>query len=88
MFENMVNGIIKTPETIVKENNLEQVDNTDEIIKVIHQLIKENPEKVESYKHGNQKLFGFFVGQIMKLTDGKANPASVNKILKDELDRL
>ena len=88
MFENMVNGIIKTPETIVQENNLQQVDNTDDIIKVITQLIEENPDKVESYKHGNQKLFGFFVGQIMKLTEGKANPASVNKILKDELDKL
>ena len=88
MFENMLNDRIKTPAEVVSENNLEQVDNTEEIIKVINQLINENPDKVESYKHGNQKLFGFFVGQIMKLTDGKANPATVNKVLKDEFDKL
>ena len=49
------------------------------------QVIKENPSQVEAYLGGKEKLFGFFVGQVMKLTEGKANPKSVNAILKEKL---
>ena len=47
-------------------------------------LVK-NPKNVEEYKAGKEKLFGFFVGQVMKATQGKANPAVINKLLKDKL---
>ena len=45
----------------------------------------DNPKNVEEYKAGKEKLFGFFVGQVMKATQGKANPAVINKLLKDKL---
>ena len=45
-------------------------------------MIESNPKQVEDYKNGKDKLFGFFVGQVMKETQGKANPKSVNEILK------
>ena len=48
-------------------------------------IINENPSQVEAYLSGKDKLFGFFVGQVMKLTEGKANPKAVNSILKDKL---
>ena len=56
-----------------------------EIEAVIAQVIKENPDKVAEYKSGKDKLFGFFVGQVMKLSGGKANPAIVNDLLKTKL---
>ncbi len=86
MFENLEKGIVKPPLEIVSEHGLEQMDNTNEIIEIIKKLLSENAEKVESYRNGNQKLFGFFVGLVMKESGGRANPASVNKILKDLLD--
>lgn len=86
LFESMKEGKIKTPNEIIKERGLEQIDNIDEIVAITKKLMSENQEKVESYRHGNQKLFGFFVGQVMKESGGKANPASVNKILKEMLD--
>ena len=61
-------------------------DDDDEIERIIDQIISEHPDQVSAYKGGKDKLFGFFVGQIMKATQGKANPASANKILKDKLD--
>ena len=57
-----------------------------EIERIIDQIISEHPDQVSAYKGGKDKLFGFFVGQIMKATQGKANPASANKILKDKID--
>ena len=48
-------------------------------------VISENPSQVKAYLDGKNKLFGFFVGQVMKLTEGKANPKAVNSILKDKL---
>ncbi len=48
-------------------------------------MIKDNPNKVKEYKSGKDKLFGFFVGQVMKISGGKANPQLVNEILKKKL---
>ncbi len=55
------------------------------IEEIISTVIQENPVQVEAYLGGKEKLFGFFVGQVMKLTEGKANPKSVNDILKEKL---
>ncbi len=70
---------------IIEEKGLRQVTDTGEIEKVIMQVIAANTDKVEQYKAGKDKLFGFFVGQTMKASGGKANPAMVNEILKKKL---
>ena len=53
---------------------------------MINKVIAENPKNVEAYKSGKVKLFGFFVGQVMKNSNGKANPKLVNEILKKKLN--
>ena len=75
-----------SPVEIVESSGLKQIDDDDEIERIIDQIISEHPDQVSAYKGGKDKLFGFFVGQIMKATQGKANPTSANKILKDKLD--
>ena len=75
----------KSPSKIVKEKGLEQVSDDSEILKLIDQVISENQDKVNEYLSGKDKLFGFFVGQVMKLSQGKANPGVVNKLLKKKL---
>jgi aspartyl-tRNA(Asn)/glutamyl-tRNA(Gln) amidotransferase subunit B len=71
--------------TIVEEKGLKQVTDTGAIEKVIDEVIAENPDNVAAYKSGKDKLFGFFVGQVMKKMQGKANPEAVNEILKHKL---
>lgn len=76
----------KDAATIVEEKGLKQVTDTGAIESVIDEVIAENPDNVAAYKGGKDKLFGFFVGQTMKKTGGKANPAMVNEILRKKLD--
>ena len=73
------------PAKIVEDKGLKQVTDTSEIEKIVDQVLAENQDKVEAYKSGKDKLFGFFVGQVMKATGGKANPGVVNEILKGKL---
>ena len=75
----------KDPGTIVEEKGLKQVTDTGAIEAIIDEVIAENPDNVAAYKGGKDKLFGFFVGQVMKKTQGKANPAAVNDLLKKKL---
>lgn len=75
----------KNPKTIVQEEGLIQVTSEDEISKLIEEVFEENPEKVQDYRNGKDKLFGFFVGQAMKKSNGKANPKILNDILKKML---
>ena len=75
----------KSPSDIVKDKGLEQVSDDTEILKLIDKVILENEDKVKDYLGGKDKLFGFFVGQVMKLSQGKANPGIVNKLLKEKL---
>ncbi|MFW0777357.1 MAG: Asp-tRNA(Asn)/Glu-tRNA(Gln) amidotransferase subunit GatB [Rickettsiales bacterium] len=70
---------------IVEEKGLKQVTDTGAIEKMIDEVIAANPDKVEQYKGGKDRLFGFFVGQVMKASGGKANPAAVNELLKKKL---
>ncbi len=70
---------------IVEQKGLKQLSNSDEIENIIENILQNNQDKVEQYKSGKDKLFGFFVGQTMKETGGKANPKIVNEILKDKL---
>ena len=64
---------------------VEQVSDEGEIEELINRVLQQNPKMVEDYKNGKGKLFGFFVGQVMKESKGKANPQIVNKILQDKL---
>ena len=73
-------------ETIQKEG-LEQVTNLDEIESMIDEVIQSNPQQLSQYKAGKDRLFGFFVGQVMKASEGKANPKQVNDILKEKLEK-
>lgn len=75
----------KNAATIVDEKGLKQVTDTGAIEAIIDEVIAENPDNVTAYKGGKDKLFGFFVGQVMKKSQGKANPATVNKLLKEKL---
>jgi aspartyl-tRNA(Asn)/glutamyl-tRNA(Gln) amidotransferase subunit B len=70
------------PELIVEREGLKQVKDTGAIEKIIAEILAANTERVAEYKSGKDKLFGYFVGQIMKATAGKANPEMVNEILK------
>lgn len=75
----------KNPADIVEEQGLKQVTNTAEIEKAIDEILSQNQDKVAEYRSGKDKLFGFFVGQVMKATQGKANPQSLNEILLTKL---
>ena len=75
----------KSPKEIVKEKGLEQVTDDNAIEIYVDQVMSENKDKVQDYLSGKEKLFGFFVGQVMKVSKGKANPGLVNQILKSKL---
>jgi len=84
VFEEMYkNG--KDAETVVQEQGLVQVSDTGAIETIIDEVIKANPGQAADYKAGKDKLFGFFVGQVMKASKGKANPDVVNELLKKKL---
>ena len=75
----------KDAETIVREKGLVQISDAGEIEKIVDDVIARNPKEAERYKAGEGKLLGFFVGHVMKLTKGKANPQMVNELLKKKL---
>ena len=73
------------PNKIIESKGLQQKSDPKELEGIIDNVISENKDKVEQYKSGKDKLFGFFVGQVMKVSGGKANPQLVNDILKNKL---
>ena len=86
IFEEMcINGA--SPDEIIESQGLKQISDDGAIEKIIDTVIKDNAAQVEAYLQGKDKLFGFFVGQVMKLTQGKANPKAVNTILKEKLKK-
>ena len=78
----------KKPSAIVKEKNLLQISDSSEIEKIVDKIINDKPGEVQQYIEGKEKVFGFFVGQIMRETKGKANPQMVNDTLREKLDAL
>uniref|UniRef100_A0A7V3E6I1 Aspartyl/glutamyl-tRNA(Asn/Gln) amidotransferase subunit B n=1 Tax=Ignavibacterium album TaxID=591197 RepID=A0A7V3E6I1_9BACT len=76
------------PEIIVKERNLVQISDEGELVKIIQNVLTKNQNQIEEYLSGKDKVLGFFVGQIMKETKGKANPQLVNQLLKTELEKF
>ena len=84
IFEDMISGDID-PQVIVEEKGLKQESDPKALEVLIEKIINENRDKAIEYKQGKEKLFGFFVGQVMKNSGGKANPQMVNEILKAKL---
>jgi aspartyl-tRNA(Asn)/glutamyl-tRNA(Gln) amidotransferase subunit B len=84
VFESMLETG-KDPASIVSEQGLSQVTDDSAILAAIDSTLQANAGKVDEYRSGKEKLFGFFVGQVMKATQGKANPQKVNALLKQRL---
>ena len=76
----------KDAKQVVEEKGLKQVSDEGTIISMIDEVLASNQDKVDEYRSGKDKLFGFFVGQVMKASKGQANPGMVNQILKQKLD--
>jgi len=85
VFEEMAQSG-KNPIQIVEEKGLVQISDPAQILPIIDEIITKNPENVEKFKAGNKKLLGFFVGQVLKATGGKANPQVVNKLVNTQLN--
>ncbi|MGZ8163797.1 MAG: Asp-tRNA(Asn)/Glu-tRNA(Gln) amidotransferase subunit GatB [Methylobacter sp.] len=86
VFEEMWQNTASADE-IIAAKGLKQISDTGAIETIIDKVIAENPDQVEQYRSGKDKVFGFFVGQVMKEMQGKANPGEVNKMLKAKLSR-
>jgi aspartyl-tRNA(Asn)/glutamyl-tRNA(Gln) amidotransferase subunit B len=84
IFEAMWSGE-GTADEIIDAKGLKQITDTSEIEGIVEAVIEANPGQAAEYRSGKDKLLGFFVGQVMKETGGKANPGQVNKIIKDKL---
>ncbi len=84
VFEAMVAGE-GGADAIIEKKGLRQITDTGAIVKAIEQVMAANPGQLAEYRSGKDKLFGFFVGQAMKATAGKANPAELNRLLKEKL---
>jgi aspartyl-tRNA(Asn)/glutamyl-tRNA(Gln) amidotransferase subunit B len=76
----------RSPKNIVQEKGLIQMTDMAQIQGVIEEVLQHNPDKIAAYREGKTKLFGYFVGEVMKKTQGKANPKIVNEILKKKLE--
>ncbi len=76
----------KSPGEIIAEKGLSQISDEGELEKLVNDVLIANPKNVEKYKNGKDKLFGFFVGEAMKLSKGKANPKLLNELLKSKLN--
>ena len=85
VFEEMCKSE-KSVKDIIDEKGLVQISDTSEIEIFIDKVLEDNPENVEKYKNGKTKLLGFFIGEVMKATKGKANPGLLNQIVKKKLD--
>ncbi len=72
-------------DAVIEKKGLKQITDSGAIEKVVDQIIAQSPKQLEQYRAGKEALFGFFVGQVMKATQGKANPAQVNELLKKKL---
>jgi aspartyl-tRNA(Asn)/glutamyl-tRNA(Gln) amidotransferase subunit B len=75
----------KPPQTIIEEKGMVQITDEDALKKTIAEVIAANPAQLEQYRAGKEKLFGYFIGQVMKATQGKANPQLINELLKKML---
>ena len=72
-------------DSVIESKGLKQITDSSAIEAMIDEIISNNMQQVEQYRAGKEQVFGFFVGQVMKASQGKANPAQVNEILKQKL---
>jgi aspartyl-tRNA(Asn)/glutamyl-tRNA(Gln) amidotransferase subunit B len=77
----------KDAETIVREKNLVQVSDEGELLTMVKEIIAANPSQAADYRAGKTKLMGYFVGQLMQKTKGKANPKLANQLFSQELSK-
>ncbi len=84
VFEEML-ASGKDAETVVKEKNLVQMSDEGDLLQIVREIMAENPDQVAQYKEGRTKLIGFFVGQLMQKTKGRANPKLANQLFAKEL---
>jgi len=75
----------KDAETLVKEKNLVQVSDEGELLSIVREIVEANPEQAADYRAGKTKLMGYFVGQLMQRTKGRANPKLANQLFSQEL---
>ena len=88
IFPELLSNPLKNPLSIAEELNLIQDSNEDSIMNYILEVIKQNPNEVERYKNGEKQLTGFLMGQLMKLSKGKADPKASNQLMRDQLEKL
>jgi aspartyl-tRNA(Asn)/glutamyl-tRNA(Gln) amidotransferase subunit B len=86
IFPVMLKELIKTPVQIAEELNLIQDSNEDAILGFINEVIRQHPSEVERYRNGEKQLIGFFMGQLMKVSQGKADPKASNALLRKKLE--
>ena len=77
----------KSPRQIVKEKGLEQISDTSQLEGIVASVLEANPDVVQDYLGGKDKVMGFLVGQVLKATKGKANPRLVNEMIREKLKR-
>ena len=88
VFPEMLANPNSTPLEIAEANNLIQDSNADSILTFIEEVIKQHSAEVERYKNGEKQLVGFFMGQLMKVSKGKADPKAANQLMRETLDKL
>ena len=86
LFEEYIEGN-KSAKELVNEKGMIQISDENVINKMIDEVLESNPKMLDDFRNGKEKLFGFFVGQIMKVSNGKANPQMVNTFLKKKLNQ-
>ncbi len=86
VLDSMLERESRDVDAIIEELGLKQVSDDGAILALIDEVLEKNSDKVEEYRGGKEKLFGFFVGQVMKASRGSANPAKVNQLLKERLN--
>ena len=85
VFRSIWNGE-GTADDLIESKGLKQITDSGELESIVDEVLSMSPDQVEQYRGGQTKVLGYFVGQVMKATQGKANPQQVNAILKDKLD--
>ncbi len=87
VFPEMLKDGSRSPLAIAESMNLIQDSNEDTILSFIHEVMKQHPDEVSRYKNGEKQLTGFLMGQLMKISKGKADPKSANQLLRNELEK-
>ncbi len=86
LFPALISSPEKSPEALAQELNLIQSNDEDFLEKIVNEILEKNPKEVEAYKKGKKNLIGFFMGQVMKNSKGKAEPKSTNALLRKKLE--